>query len=51
MCDSQRLFHPQYKNRIYAEVVIVSESWALARMTAQAAQSCAETNLQVHEKL
>lgn len=40
MCDSQRLFHLQYKNKIYAEDVIVSESWALARMTAQAAQSC-----------
>lgn len=39
MCDSQQLFHLQYKNRIYADV-IVSESWALARMTAQAARSC-----------
>ena len=40
MSDSQRLFHLEYKNRIYAEDVTVSESWALARMTAQAAQSC-----------
>lgn len=40
MCDSQRLFPLQYKNGIYAEVVIVSDCRALARMTAQAAQSC-----------
>lgn len=40
MCDSQWLLHLQYKNRIYAEDVIVScHSWAQARMTTQAAQS------------
>lgn len=40
MHDRQHLFHLQYITKIYAEDVIVTESEALARMTAQAAQSC-----------
>lgn len=40
MCIRQHLFHLQYTTKIYAEDVIVTERGALARMTAQAAQSC-----------
>lgn len=40
MHDRQHLFHLQYTTKIYAEDVIVTESRALVRMTAQAAQSC-----------
>lgn len=39
MHDRQHLFHLQYTTKIYADV-IATESGALARMTAQAAQSC-----------
>lgn len=40
MCDRQHLFHLQCTAKIYAEDVIVTESRALAGVTAQAAQSC-----------
>lgn len=40
-CDRQHLFHLRYTTEIYAEDVIDTESGALARVTAQAAQACA----------
>lgn len=40
MCDRQHLFHLRYTTEIYAEDVIDTETGALARVTAQAAQAC-----------